>query len=73
MMKQEASLEQWNSLYQAAAAVTKLAPLGRFLEYRFNCHSGEQETGTAVYERICRGIHNRGVTMYIGNEGLEDF
>ena len=26
MMKQEASLEQWNSLYQAAAAVTKLAP-----------------------------------------------
>ena len=73
MMKQEASLEQWNSLYQAAAAVTKLAPWEDFWNTDLIVIQESRKQEPLFMSVSGRGIHNRGVTMYIGNEGLEDF
>lgn len=73
MMKQEASLEQWNALYQAAAAVTELAPWEDFwnTDVIVIQESGEKEP---LFMSVSgRGIHSRGVTVYAGNDGLEDF
>lgn len=72
-MKQEASLEQWKSLYQAADAVIKLAPWEDFWNTDLIVIQENEEREPLFMSVSGRGIHSRGVTMYEGNDGLEDF
>ncbi len=73
MMKQEASLEQWNSLYQAAAAVVKLAPWEDFWNTDLIVIQENEEKEPLFMTVSGRGLHNRGASIYAGNDGLEDF
>lgn len=72
-MKQEASLEQWKSLYQAADAVIKLAPWEDFWNTDLIAIQENEEKEPLFMSVSGRGLHSRGVTMYEGNDGLEDF
>jgi len=69
-MRQEASLEQWKVLYEAATRIKELKPWEKFWDMDLIgiCHESEEDS--VFYSILGRGGDCYGIAVYEGYEGL---
>lgn len=73
MIGNEDSLEQWKALYEAADHIIKLSPWEDFWDTDLVVIQSEHNKEPVFLSIAGRGVAGRGVTMYEGRQGLEDF
>lgn len=72
-MRKEASLEQWKSLYDAVSRATGLSLWENFWDTDLVAIQLKGEREPVFMSVSGRGVRGRGITMYEGASGLEDF
>lgn len=72
-MRKEATLDQWKSLYEAAARIKELKPWERFWDMDLiGIRNGEEEN-TVFFSILGRGGDCYGISIYEGYKGLNSF
>ena len=72
-MRQEASLEQWKVLYEAATRIKELKPWEKFWDMDLIGICSDDEEDTVFYSILGRGGDCYGIAVYEGYEGLNTF
>ena len=72
-MRQEASLEQWKVLYEAATRIKELKPWEKFWDMDLIGICSGDEEDTVFYSILGRGGDCYGIAVYEGYEGLNTF
>jgi len=72
-MRQEATIEEWGTLYQIATKVKELKPWETFCDMDLFCIRKGKEEDAAFISILGNGGSCYGIVVYEGYEGLNDF